>query len=88
MKRLRRTEIRIERREISIFLPTDPATEKCPVCGGPCFCTALDDVAAALGLDTARIRQALDHGRIHGQRSADGQLHICANSLLSGQSGD
>ncbi|MGC2638499.1 MAG: hypothetical protein WA294_15050 [Acidobacteriaceae bacterium] len=89
MKRFRRTELRIERREISIFLPshpgqTPPGTDRCPVCGGVCFPTRLDEIGGALGIAAAGIRQALDEGRFHGSVGADGQLLLCADSLLPG----
>lgn len=88
MKRVRRTELRIERREISIFLPSHPGqtpgTDRCPVCGGLCFPTGFEEIAGALGIAAAGIRQGLDEGRIHGRVGADGRLLLCADSLLPG----
>jgi hypothetical protein len=75
----RRTEIRIERREISIRIPSSRQGEPCAVCGN---CTVhAEDVAHGLRIEMAEVLRWLREGKVHGQSKASGELLICANSL-------
>ena len=80
MKRWRRTEIHVERREITV-LRTDGGTVCCPVCGSASAMILAADAAAILGLGTEVIEQQLVDGKLHGGRNAEGNWLVCTSSI-------
>ena len=88
MKRWRRTEIRVERREVTVFragnAPKAENESSCEVCGRPAAMLGLEDAAVAFGVDLAQVSKWLEEGRVHGRSNAEGQLQICAGSFRQG----
>jgi hypothetical protein len=84
-KTLRRTEIRLERREISILFPADLQGDPCTACGNGTV--HAEDVAKGFRVDITEVLRWLREGRVHGQSNARGQLLICADSLRSAKAG-
>ncbi|MFZ0337311.1 MAG: hypothetical protein WAL45_04710 [Terracidiphilus sp.] len=80
MKRWRRTEIRVERREVTV-VRTGGGTASCPVCGPGSAMIHAVDAAAILGLGMEIVQQRLADGKLHGSRSADGNWLVCTNSM-------
>jgi hypothetical protein len=77
----RRTEIRIERREISIVRTKSQAGLHCQVCGKDLALVSIDEAAMAWGMEAETLRRWLQEGRIHGCTTSDGRLVLCAESL-------
>jgi hypothetical protein len=84
-KTRRRTEIRLERREISLLFPADSQGDPCTACGNGTV--RAEDVASGLRVEIAEVLGWLREGRVHGQSNASGQLLICADSLRSAKAG-
>jgi hypothetical protein len=81
VKKWRRTEIRIERREISIVRSSGSADLRCKVCGGDAAMVRADDAAVAFGIDREALLQWLNEGRVHGYTTPEGAVMVCAQSL-------
>jgi hypothetical protein len=85
VKRWRRTEIRVERREILIFRSEGglgaQGESRCIVCGEPVALVRAEDAAAALGVEPAAVQRWLEEGRVHGRASPEGKWMICAGSF-------
>ena len=77
----RRTEIRMERREITIYRSGKDPAFRCAVCQDSAEMMRAEDAATALGIEVAVVRQWLADQRIHGSTTPDGQLLICSGSL-------
>jgi hypothetical protein len=82
LKRWRRTEIRVERREVTVIVTGGKnAAHRCPHCEGSPALVGASDAARALGIDQPALLALLESRHIHGDRSSDGQLLICAESI-------
>jgi hypothetical protein len=81
VKKWRRTEIRIERREISIVRVSGASDLRCKVCGNDAAVVRAGDAAAAFGVELKALLQWLEEGRVHGYTAADGAVMVCAQSL-------
>lgn len=80
MKRWRRTEIRVERREVTV-VRTGSGTAGCPVCGPGSAMVRGADAAAILGVGAEIVEQWLAEGKLHGSRSAEGNWLVCTASM-------
>lgn len=81
MKKWRRTEIRIERRELSIVRAAGTTDPRCEVCGKQSVMVRAQDAAAAFQVDLETLHRWIEEGRIHGNKNAQGALVVCAESL-------
>jgi hypothetical protein len=81
VKKWRRTEIRIERRELSIVRAAGTIDPRCEVCGKQSVMVRAQDAAAAFQVDMETLHRWIEEGRIHGNQNAQGALVVCAESL-------
>ncbi|MGA8939801.1 MAG: hypothetical protein WB439_11625 [Acidobacteriaceae bacterium] len=94
MKRMRRTEIQIEHREISLFgVPPNPSPEgvppggaaeprpdRCPVCGS-LEMLLLTEAASKPGLSLLDLCRGIEREKFHLHRTPSGIWWVCRRSL-------
>jgi hypothetical protein len=76
----RKTEVRIERREIAI-LRTSSGNPRCGVCEHASLMLNAAETAEAFGIPFAAVQQWLQQGHIHGCTTPEGELLVCMRSL-------
>jgi hypothetical protein len=82
LKRWRRTEIRVERREVTLIVSRAAESEqRCPHCAGNSALLRVAEAVRVLGIDQPTLVALLEARKIHGSRSPDGQWLICAESI-------
>lgn len=84
MNRKRRTEITIERHQVTVVRGRQrPVRLWCPGCGSEAPMVRAEEAAALAGVSARTIYRWVEAGQIHYRETAEGEVLICLASLAA-----